>query len=95
MHAYAGPSAVADAIRTVIIEAVETAVKNVLAANSSTEARRLLSVEEAAIFLGLGLREVRNMITAGDLPAVRRGRRVLIDSRDLNRWIDNNKTQEG
>jgi excisionase family DNA binding protein len=54
-------------------------------------ARRLLSPEEAGGYLSLSKREVYNMIAAGKLPAVQHGRRKMVDIRDLETWIANNK----
>lgn len=55
--------------------------------------KRLYSVEEAGIYLGRTAWAVREMIYAGKLPCIKDGRRVLLDVRDLDTWIDRNKTQ--
>jgi excisionase family DNA binding protein len=55
-------------------------------------ARRLLSVEEAADYLGRSPAAVRHMIQSGKLPAVRIDRRVAVDIRDLDRLIEASKT---
>ena len=49
---------------------------------------RLMSVEHAAVYLGRTKEAVQHMIAAGKLPAVRADRRVFLDVRDLDRWID-------
>lgn len=58
---------------------------------SDLSPRRLLNVEDAAAYLSLSEREVYNMISNKDLAAVRHGRRVMLDIRDLELWIQDNK----
>ncbi len=53
---------------------------------------RLLTVEEAAIYLGRTKEAVQHLIAAGKLPAVRSDRRRFLDVRDLDRWIDSSKS---
>ncbi len=53
--------------------------------------RRLLTVGEAAAYLGRTVGGVREMIYSGKLPAVKIDRRVQLDIRDLERLIDENK----
>ena len=53
--------------------------------------RRLLAAEEAATYLSLSKREVYKMIAAGQLLAVSHGRRKMLDIRDLETWIAENK----
>lgn len=48
----------------------------------------LLTYEQAAELLQLGARTVRRLVERGELPAVRHGRAVRIDRRDLFSWID-------
>jgi excisionase family DNA binding protein len=55
---------------------------------------RLLDYQSSADYLGLSYWTLRNMTQRGDLPFIRAGRRVLIDRKDLDRWIVNNKTKE-
>ena len=52
---------------------------------------RLLSIEEAARYLGRSVEAVRHMVNAGKIPTVRGDRRTQIDLRDLDRWIEINK----
>ena len=79
-----------DALAEIIERAVEAGVRRALNVNDATN-RRLLSIEEAAIYLSLCKREVYNMIASGDLFFVSQGRRKMIDIRDLDIWIDTNK----
>lgn len=52
--------------------------------------KRMLSVAEAAEYIGRSPGSLRNEISQGSLPFafVKMGRRVLIDRRDLDRWLD-------
>src|SRR5439155_20023390 len=55
--------------------------------------QRLLSVHEAAVYLGLGSRyAIYRLISSGRLPAVRLGSRIRLDLRDLEAMIENAKT---
>ncbi len=54
---------------------------------------RLLTVEEAAQYLGRSKEAVQHMIASGKLPTVRSDRRVFLDRHDLDRWIEDCKVQ--
>jgi excisionase family DNA binding protein len=62
-----------------------------LRSSASTCAARLLSVEHAAAYLGRTKEATQQLIAAGKLPTVRSDRRVFIDIRDLDRWIEQHK----
>jgi excisionase family DNA binding protein len=51
----------------------------------------LFTVKQAAIYLGRSEQSVQHLIFQKDLPAVRVGRRVHLDRRDLDAWIEKNK----
>jgi excisionase family DNA binding protein len=53
--------------------------------------KRLYSVVEAGEYLGRTAWAIREMIWKGKLPAVRDGRRILLDINDLDHWIEANK----
>jgi excisionase family DNA binding protein len=55
--------------------------------------KRLLSVEEGAEYLGRTKEAVQHMIAAGKLPIVKSDRRVFLDVRDLDAWIERSKVQ--
>ena len=55
--------------------------------------KRLYSIKEASVYLGRSVWAVREMLWAGKLPYVKDGRRILLDIRDMEHWIDQNKTQ--
>lgn len=51
----------------------------------------LLNVKEAAVYLGRSEQAVQHLIFEKELPVVRVGRRVHLDRRDLDSWIEKNK----
>jgi excisionase family DNA binding protein len=51
----------------------------------------LLSVKGAAIYLGRTEQAIQHLIFTHELPVVRVGRRVHLDRRDLDAWIEKNK----
>ena len=61
---------------------------------AKTTTKRLLTVPETASYLNCSLITVRRLIWAGRLPAVRWDRRIRIDIRDLERFIEENRCQE-
>jgi len=54
---------------------------------------RLLTLKKAAEFLGLTTWAMRERVWAGDIPVVRfpGGRKIYIDIRDIERFIERNK----
>jgi excisionase family DNA binding protein len=54
---------------------------------------RLLSVREAARYLGRTPKALRHMIASGAVPAVREGTRVHLDRADLDQWVAMRRTQ--
>jgi excisionase family DNA binding protein len=57
-------------------------------------APRLLTVEQAASYIGRTKASVQHMVADGALPCVRSDRRVFLDRQDLDRWIEQNKSPE-
>ena len=53
--------------------------------------KRLFNVEEAAIYLGRTTCALREMIWAGKLSYVKDGKRILLDIKDMDEFIDRNK----
>lgn len=55
---------------------------------------RLLTLKDAAAWLGLTVWAMRERIWAGDIPVVRfpGGRKMFIDVQDLEGFVENNKT---
>ena len=57
----------------------------------SKAAPRLLTVKDAATYIGRTEQAVQHLILRRELVVVRRGRRVHLDRGDLDRWIETNK----
>ena len=55
---------------------------------------RLLTVEQAAAYIGRTKDAIQHMIASCKVPTVRSDRRVFIDIRDLDSWIDENKHRQ-
>jgi excisionase family DNA binding protein len=55
-------------------------------------AKRLYSIKDAAAYLGCKVWTVREMIWAG-FPHVRNGKQIFLDVRDVDKWIETNKTR--
>ena len=53
-------------------------------------AKRLLTIEEAAAYIGHAPQTIRNRLFEKSLgiPFCRVGRRILFDMRDLDKWVD-------
>ena len=49
---------------------------------------RLLTVDQAATYLGRSKASVQHLISDQAIPVVRNDRRVFLDIRDLDNWID-------
>jgi excisionase family DNA binding protein len=52
---------------------------------------RLLTVDQAAVYIGRTKEAVQHLITGGKLPSVRSDRRVFVDVLDLDAWIEDSK----
>jgi excisionase family DNA binding protein len=83
-------SSTTDVFESLIERAVEAGVRKALNVNEATN-RRLFSIEEATVYLALSRREIYNMIASDELPAVKHGRRTLLDIQNLNEWIEQAK----
>jgi excisionase family DNA binding protein len=55
------------------------------------KARRLLSLQQVAELLGVSTASVRRLLSAGQLPFVRFNRRLLVDVKDLDAFIEQAK----
>lgn len=71
------------------IQAIADAVLAKLASGSLKP--RLLTVAQAAVYLGRTEKAIRHLVVAGSLPAVRSDTRVMLDVQDLDKWIEANK----
>jgi excisionase family DNA binding protein len=54
---------------------------------------RLLSVKEAAIYIGRTPKALRHMIANGAVSVIREGARLHLDRSDLDQWIEMRKTK--
>ena len=61
------------------------------AAGSPSVRPRLLTVEQAAVYIGRSKEAVQHMTSSGKLPTVRSDRRVFVDVEDLDGWIREHK----
>lgn len=59
----------------------------------STIPKRLYNIEEAAIYLGRTSNAIRQMIWDGKIPVVRDTKRILLDVKDMDSWIERSKEQ--
>ena len=59
------------------------------------QARRLLTLKEAAAVLGVSVATVRRLVWSGTLPTVRLTRRLQVDIYDLDRLIERTKERLG
>ena len=48
---------------------------------------RLLSIDQAAVYLGRSKASVQHLIAQRRIPIVREGRRIFLDIRELDAWI--------
>jgi len=63
--------------------------------SNETITKRLYTIPEAGIYLGRTKWSIRRLIWNGDLPSVRPpGRRVLVDVRDMDAFIEQHKVIE-
>ena len=56
--------------------------------------KRLYSIPEAAQYLGRSSWSIRHLIWSGELLHVRTGRRVHLDIKDLEAFVEMNKQRE-
>ena len=59
--------------------------------NKAQVSKRLFAIREAAQYLGRTENAVREMVWKGKLPSIRADRRVMIDIRDLEKWVETNR----
>lgn len=56
---------------------------------------RLLTLEQAGTYIGRTKEAVHSLVATGRLPTVRTDRRVFLDVKDLDRWIEEHKKSDG
>jgi excisionase family DNA binding protein len=77
----------ADPFTQMVAAACKLAIREVMNISDLSQ-RRLLSVEQASTYLNLSIAEVYSMLSNKELAAVRHGKRVMVDIRDLEIWIE-------
>ncbi len=55
--------------------------------------KRLLTLKEAALYLGRSVPSFRELYWSGALPFVRSGKILYFDIHDLDAWIETNKNR--
>ena len=53
--------------------------------------KRLYSIQESAVYLGCSKDTIRELVSRGELPFVRWGKKHFCDRRDMDRFIESNK----
>jgi excisionase family DNA binding protein len=61
--------------------------------NLGEPVKRLYTIKEAGIYLGRSIYSVRELIWDGKLPCVKVGRRIHLDIRDLDEFIEKHKVR--
>jgi excisionase family DNA binding protein len=61
--------------------------------SKSSLPRRLCSLTDAARYLAVSDWTVRQMVWRGDFPHIKTGKRILLDLRDLDGWIEREKVR--
>lgn len=80
-----------DTLLNAIAQEVVLRIKNSFPGEHPRVQAALLTVREAGVYLGRSEQAVQHLIFKRQLPVVRVGRRVHLDRRDLDAWIENNK----
>jgi excisionase family DNA binding protein len=55
--------------------------------------QEFISLNQLQEILGIGRTKAYDLVTSGDLPAVRIGRSIRVDKRDLSDWLGRQKYQ--
>jgi len=66
-------------------------IKAEVSDNASVLRPRLLTVEQAAVYMGRSEEAMQHMVANGKVPTVRMDRRVFVDVRDLEALIEDSK----
>jgi excisionase family DNA binding protein len=84
----------ADPALAILVKAVAEQVASMLKGQLARPAEIqpvLLTVKQTAVYLGRSEQSIQHLIFHRELPVVRVGRRVHLDRRDLDLWIEKNK----
>ncbi len=80
-----------DSVVDELADRVVAKLEQRLAGGHAMTPQRLLSVEQAAEYLGRSKASVQHMVASAKIQVVRADRRVFLDVRDLDAWIEQNK----
>jgi hypothetical protein len=71
------------------------AIKKVIHMNKKPIGKRLFTLPESAHYLGRSVYGMRTLVWNGELPIIKNGEggKIWIDIRDLDFWIDRNKSE--
>jgi excisionase family DNA binding protein len=88
----APPGASADGPRQAAATGTVSKLQNTLVRSEEFQRpRRLLTLRETAELLAISVGSARRLIAAGELPVVRFNRRLLVDAKDLDAFIQRAK----
>jgi hypothetical protein len=82
-----------DALIDALADAVATRVLERMAGTATASPKRLMDLKEAGEYIGRSPRAVRALIQAGAFPSVEHDRRVFVDRRDVDGWIERSKKE--
>jgi excisionase family DNA binding protein len=80
-----------DLILDRLLDLLAEKLTNRLSQESTQVCPRLLTIEQAAVYLGLTPEATRSLTTPGKLSTIRLEHGVFIDRLDLDDWIEDNK----
>ena len=66
-------------------------MQNYIRKDQTRPEKRLFSLKDTSIYLGRSINGVREMLHSGKIPFIRDGKRIFIDVRDLDTWIERSK----
>lgn len=75
------------------LDALAQSIADYVVERLNATSRRMLSVKEAAEYMGFSRRKVEYMLQDGTLTRVREGSTVRLDRREIDRWIEMNRTK--
>lgn len=82
-----------DSVIDELADRVVAKLEQRLAGGHAMIPQRLLSVEQAAEYLGRSKASIQHMVASGKVQVVRADRRVFLDIRDLEKWIAESKQE--
>lgn len=77
--------------KTVAAEVLEIVKAEIERVSNGNVRPALFTVKQAAVYLERSEQSIQHLIFQEELPVVRVGRRVHLDRRDLEAWIEKNK----